>query len=86
MQIKTYFQSINLQIKEVLGECDLTNDPNVCHNYVEMQENNTQGPNDESFVEMNNLMQMDSHKCACANIIDQTCMDLHELVGTSTFN
>jgi hypothetical protein len=41
-----------------------------------MQENNTQGPNDEPFAEMNNFMQMDSHKCACANITDQTRMNL----------
>ncbi len=56
VQTKIDFQLVNLQVKKVLGECDLTIDPNACQYYVEMQENNTQGPNDEPFINTNKLM------------------------------
>jgi hypothetical protein len=36
VQTKIDFQLVNLQVKEVLGECDLTIDPNACQYYVEM--------------------------------------------------
>jgi hypothetical protein len=88
VQIEIYFQLINLQVKEVLGECNLTIDPNACQYYVKMQENrtNTQGPNDEPFINTNKLMQMDSCECANVGTIDQTCMDSCELVGIVTIN
>ncbi len=88
VQTEIDFQLVNLQIKEVLDECDLTIDPNACQYYVEMQENNinTHWPNDEPFINMNKLMQMDSCKCANVGTTDQTCMDSCELVGTTTNN
>jgi hypothetical protein len=88
VQIEIDFQLVNLQIKEVLSECDLTIDPNACQYYVKMQENrtNTQGPNDEPFINTNNLMQMDSCECANIGTTDQMCMDSCELASIATID
>jgi hypothetical protein len=37
MEPKVNFQMIDLQVEEVLGGCNLTIKPNVCHYYVEIQ-------------------------------------------------
>lgn len=37
MEPKVSFQMIDLQVEEVLGECNFIIKPNVCHYYVEMQ-------------------------------------------------
>jgi hypothetical protein len=88
VQTNIDFQLVNLQVKEVLGGCHLTIDPNACQYYVEMQENstNTQGPNDEPFINTNKLMQMDTCECANIGTTDQTCMDSCELAGATTIN
>jgi hypothetical protein len=88
VQIEIDFQLVNLQVKEVLRECDLTIDPNACQYYVKMQENrtNTQGPNDEPVINTNKLMQMDSCECANIGTADQMCMDSCELAAIATVN
>jgi len=47
---------------------------------------NTQGPNDEPFINTNKLMQMDSCECGNISTADQMCMDSCELAGIAIVN